>query len=340
MTTKVLLVQRGISSQSHAVSGKSQKNYGNALYDASRGGVVFELSADDYHRNAHDLIGNVLAGQQWVPEFIESSADGKRDFGFCCSPSCRLGQGGKAADASYVSGRSLFCATHAPLDATPLFPGAPRIGSKPEGNTETELAPDVQPQMRERVGGQMQEKGSDGYTPPERMAAPIVGSAAEASAPLFGGVEKPVPMPQLPKAVKTDDNDNPAFIDPASNEAGQESKPSPLGSGAPEDKGPALLAVIGKIVEQQITGLEQRLMTAVQAITGPKASGNGSTHKRHRRPASKAAAEPTDFQRLQKDAKGLGIAIFGKGKEALQKEIDEKLAEPAASEGAGALFRD
>lgn len=55
--------------QTLAVCGMSTKVYGHAVYDASQAGYVFDMAAEDYERDRHDIVGNTQAGQQWVPQF-------------------------------------------------------------------------------------------------------------------------------------------------------------------------------------------------------------------------------------------------------------------------------
>lgn len=55
--------------QTQAVCGISTKVYGHAAYDASQGGYVFEMKAEDYERDRHDIVGNPAPGQHWVPQF-------------------------------------------------------------------------------------------------------------------------------------------------------------------------------------------------------------------------------------------------------------------------------
>ena len=69
---KVLLINREIVSQTHPVGGKSGKNYGIAFRSDAHGGVVMEMSLADYDEAKFDLIGNAMAGQAWIPSFVES----------------------------------------------------------------------------------------------------------------------------------------------------------------------------------------------------------------------------------------------------------------------------
>lgn len=73
MSYKVLLVNRYFngSHQQYPVSGRSGKFYGTAFNKPEKGGLVLELSAEDYERDKVDLVGNTAIGQQWVPEFVE-----------------------------------------------------------------------------------------------------------------------------------------------------------------------------------------------------------------------------------------------------------------------------
>lgn len=86
---------------------------------------------------------------------------------------------------------------------------------------------------------------------------------------------------------------------------------------ASPDASPSASAAIDQIIEQKmghhISALEQRLTQLLKPVV-----------KARKKPAK--PSEPTPMQRLQADAKGLGIPVFGKSKEFLQAAIDEKLA--------------
>jgi hypothetical protein len=91
MNYSVILVQQGISAQSHPVNGKSGKLYGTAVASPEHGGVIFQMTMHDYLENAHDVVGNLQPSQQWVPEFVPLAP--KAGHQKCdrkpSSPSCR-----------------------------------------------------------------------------------------------------------------------------------------------------------------------------------------------------------------------------------------------------------
>jgi hypothetical protein len=161
MKYTVKLVQRGISSNTHPVSGKSGKLYGQASYTAADRGVVFKMSLADYDQAAHDIAGNTAGSQQWVPEFIPE-LDAPLTKSRCGIPS------GCPNDATHIWDKFLFCALHAPLNAVPLDGVAPTIV---EATAPALIlippAPDTPPVM--------QEKG-DIELPTEHMPPPAVAS--------------------------------------------------------------------------------------------------------------------------------------------------------------------
>jgi hypothetical protein len=64
-----------VNNQPLQVSGISGNVYGQSFYEPAHMGMVFLMSLTDYERVKFDLIGNIFAGQQWVPEFFEDDSD-------------------------------------------------------------------------------------------------------------------------------------------------------------------------------------------------------------------------------------------------------------------------
>lgn len=323
MNYKVVLVQHGISAVSHHVCGKSGKQYGTATQSPNDGGVAFEMTLEDYMVNRHDLIGNPAAGQQWVPEFVpKASNDAFQSRGKCSSPQCRLGTGGSVAEADYISGRSLFCATHAPNDALPLYDGAPPIGLLP-ANAPT-LQPeveDVRPNLIERgASAAMVDQG--GADAPKEVLTPQVGTTTELeSVTPVGGIETPVPMPNFPKKATAPVTATPTvFSDPGQSPApAPTAEPAKLPEGVPTKTQPVaelLEGMVTKAVGSALGGMEERLAALIEKKTTAKTA----TQKRR----VPAPAKASDFQRLQQKAKGLGINPYGMGRVALEAAIDAK----------------
>ena len=67
---KVRLINREVTAQQYPVCGRSLKTYGQAVFKPEFGGLVFEMSLEDYQRDKFDLIGQTKFQQQWVPEFF------------------------------------------------------------------------------------------------------------------------------------------------------------------------------------------------------------------------------------------------------------------------------
>src|ERR1700686_4204029 len=150
----VNLVQRGISSPTHPVSGKSGKHYGQAVSSPADKGVAFKMSIDQYQGAAHDLIGSTEPNQQWVPEFVRESGD--------AAPQERCGiPAGCGNVATHIWDRFLYCEEHAPINAV-------RIGEPPLPKPVPVKVPEPQPTLRE-------------FRPPEAkrevLPPPAVGSA-------------------------------------------------------------------------------------------------------------------------------------------------------------------
>lgn len=312
----VLLVQRGINSQTHSVSGRSGRAYGVATFNAANKGVVLKMTVEDYMRDAHDLAGNPLAGQQWVPEFVSDAA--VTNMGSCEIPSgCRTGLGGKKGPAEYLAADTLYCATHAPNNAQPLVEGVRPIGS-PALNTEPlkEDAPDVHQRIVERVAGQLHEKG--GVQPPEVMAAPTVGSEQENAPVNPGGVERPVPIPNFVSMAAP----KPPEPEP---EPAPEATAEPPTVTIPEQRGPSAAEAIANAVAMAMAPLMEKVQALEQKLAVPA-----------KKPAKARTvnAEPSPFQLLCVEAKTLGIKTFGRSRVAIEADVAQKksnLPEPASA---------
>lgn len=125
----IYLVQAGVTSSHHSVSGKSGKLYGVAQYDARWNGVALPMSISDYMAAASDLIGNLAPGQQWVPHLVPAGTE-----------------------------------TAQPKPVATAAPVAVRVVT----SSEERLTPPI-----------ADKRASDVELPPERMAAPAIGTDRE-----------------------------------------------------------------------------------------------------------------------------------------------------------------
>jgi hypothetical protein len=298
MNYSVLLIQRGISATTHPVSGKSGHLYGNAIASAEHKGVIFKLSLDQYMAHAHDLIGNTLGAQQWVPEFISEAPSVSHPRGKC--DRCP-----KPATAKWQS--HLFCDEHAPNNAEFFDGRAPAAtGAVSAPVIEPRLAQDVRPKLDEPT-----------ELPQEQMAAPSIGTAREnVGQP---AVTEPVVVPP------------PAAAAPQPPVA----SPPPPAAEAPKAR-PAVEVITEAVVEKVIGQLDNRIQSAVSnALTNALASLPATATetripaKKTPRNAPKADEKPlSDFQVLQKKAKSLKINSFGKTKAQLEAAIADKEKPP------------
>jgi hypothetical protein len=322
------LVQRGISANSHPVSGKSGKGYGTAVNSPQHGGVIFKMSLQDYMNAAHDLCGNTIAGQQWVPEFIQEAgaqAQARPKCDRCPRPSVAIWD------------RFPFCEIHAPANATwydesqrPASAAAPAPAD----------SPDVLPKVNEPpMTPGVVDRRAQADLPREQLAPSFVGSEDE-NAGAATGPKPPVVMPEPaatgPAASGTTGASGPLEIPPAGFVAGATGPASETGpSGAvaqpPEQKqkGDAV-AVVAAITEGVIKAVVPQLEKMIDDRLKKQQPPEPAPAKRTPRPPKKKAAppvkEPSEFQKLQQKAKALDIPIFGKGREALEAAIKEKEA--------------
>lgn len=176
MKYTVHLVQRGISSPTHPVSGKSGKLYGHALASPQDGGVMFTMSLQQYQEAAHDLIGNTAAAQQWVPEIVQEAGGEAVVRERCGIP------GGCRNLATHEWERFLFCKEHAPNNAVP-------IGEPPLPKPAPVKLPEARPVLKEA----RQEEAKKEVLPPPAVADSNVSSETSRSYPRIN-----VPRPRPP----------------------------------------------------------------------------------------------------------------------------------------------
>jgi hypothetical protein len=333
MTYFVNLVQRGIAANSHPVSGKSGKGYGTAVASPAHGGVIFKMSLQDYMNAAHDLCGNTIAGQQWVPEFVmEAGAQAQ------ARPKCDRCQKPSVA----IWDRFPFCEDHAPANAVWYDESqrpAPTAAPAPTNS------PDVLPKVNEPpMTPGVVDKRAQADLPREQLAPSFVGSEEE-TAGAATGPKAPVVMPDPPATTGPASSgpdvtgaSGPLEIPPAGFVAGAtgpvaETGPSGAVAQPPEQrqKGDAV-AVVAAITEGVIKAvvpqLEKLIDDRLKKLQPPEPA---PATPRTRPPKKKVAApakEASDFQKLQRKAKALDIPIFGKGREALEAAIKEKEAPP------------
>ena len=300
MKHHVLLVQRGVIAQVHPVSGKSMKSYGNATQDPSFGGVVFQMTMEQYAESAYDLIGNLVAGQQWVPLFVQDPASATAPM--CSSPHCVYGGGRRKAAASYEALGAYFCSGHAPKNAHPIIPAAPPIGTIPstfEGDNAGQIpvAP-PQPVIEKPVI-------TDGLAP------------ASHDSPAFRDPGEPIEEAVAPVTATT----NGPTLDPLPEWAKDEpSKPA----ASPDAAQTKIKEFIVDTVKEQLVGLEDRLGDAL--IAAVKAATPGRRERRKKAPSS--------WNDLQRRARAAGIAVNGRTRAAIEADMASSEAEPNGAVGA------
>jgi hypothetical protein len=336
MTYFVNLVQRGISANSHPVSGKSGKGYGTAVNSPQHGGVIFRMSLQDYMNAAHDLCGNTIAGQQWVPEFVMEAgaqAQARPKCDRCPKPSVAIWD------------RYPFCEIHAPANAVwydesqrPASSAAPA----PAG------APDVLPKIEEPMTPGVKDPRAATELPREQLAPSFVGSDDENAG--ASGPKPPVVMPDPvetgPAASGTTGASGPLEIPPAGFIAGAT---GPAESGSVTETGPSgavaqpppvaqqpekpnsvmvVQAITEGVIKAVVPQLQKMIDDRLSQIKPAPATPPQRNGARTRKKAPAANKAPTEFQLLQQRAKALDIPIFGKGREALEAAIKEKEAPP------------
>jgi hypothetical protein len=353
MTYFVNLVQRGISANTHPVSGRSGKGYGTAVNSPQHGGVVFRMSLQDYMNAAHDICGNPIAGQQWVPEFIQEAgaqAQTRPKCDRCPKPSVAIWD------------RYPFCADHAPANAT-WYDENERAAAGVTAQSGPN-APDVLPKVVEApMTPGVVDKKAETQLPREQFAPSFVGSAEETSGAATGPAAPKI-MPEVPA---TTGPSGPLEIPPAgfvAGSTGPSGAPPPEGPSGPitetgptgvsgaaqappavasprvepvaqpqhQEQKPDAVSVVAAITEGVIKAVvpqlekivEQKIAAAASPPAPPAQQPRARSSAPKKKPAAPKTKEPTEFQKLQTEAKGLGINLFGKGKEQLVKEIAEK----------------
>jgi hypothetical protein len=322
MTYFVNLVQRGISANSHPVSGKSGKGYGTAVNSPQHGGVIFKMSLQDYMNAAHDLCGNTIAGQQWVPEFVMEAgaqAQARPKCDRCPKPSVAIWD------------RYPFCEIHAPANAVwydesqrPASSAAPA----PAG------APDVLPKIEEPMTPGVKDPRAATELPREQFAPSFVGSDDENA-----GASGPKPPVAMPDPVETGAT-GPAASGPAETgattgpaQSGPVTETGPSGAVAQpppvaQPEKPNSVMVVQAITEGVIKAVVPQLQKMIDDRLSQQKPAATPTRSGPRKKAPAVNKAPSEFQLLQQKAKGLGIPIFGKGRQALEAAIKEKEAPP------------
>jgi hypothetical protein len=332
MNYSVHLVQRGIPAQTHPVTGKSGKLYGQALQSPVHGGVMYQMSAKDYLDNAHDLVGNTSPGQQWVPEFMTNNP---REVGQFKCDRC-------SKPAVAIWDRYYYCGDHAPNNAAYLdgsgFIGQPAVTAAPAASSvDTHLTPPVK-ERGENLTGTLQERKE---LPREDFRAPVIGTTHEDSPPerTAGGVfeaEQPTrtsapATPPPPNPAPTTQVPPPAPPPAVASPAPQPAKPAVSGTAVVEaittavaDK---LTAVLPGLVEKAV---DSKLQALVQAEAPKPPTKRAAAKKTTTKPEPKARPQ-TEFSKLQTRAKELNINSFGKNADKLKAEIAQAEAPPATA---------
>jgi hypothetical protein len=291
MQYSVLLVHRGISSNTHSVTGKSGRLYGHAVASPEHGGVSLLMSLEEYLANAHDIVGNNAPNQQWVPEFVAIQAKGG------ASHKCDRCQ----KPATATSDRFFFCDEHAPNDAMKLDGSGPMKASaaKPAPTQQ----PDTHQPVEERVSKPVEEHRE---LPQEHLPPPQIGTAREAGPgpKTEAGVvvlkEEPKPGDIAPNGAVTEPRGNPA-VEP--------------------EQHPAVAIIAAAVVEKIIPKISEIVDEKLAAFRPPP-----QTSKKKSKP-DKTHQAPSEFRQLQQRAAVLGINSFGKNTEQLRTAIAEKASE-------------
>jgi hypothetical protein len=287
MNYTIQLVQRGLSSNLHPVIGKSGKLYGQATASPEHKGVIFRLSLDDYQRDAHDLIGNTSAGQQWVPEIVPAVAENvPKKCGVC----------GKPAVAQWD--KYFYCEEHAPNNAT-FFDARPQpVVAQPKVEA---------PQPEKLTPGIIEKHPGDEDLPQEELPAPAIGTAREEGTPETQTIGHVAPILQ---PLKTGDLQPP--------KPGEISKDSSRPAAVQTDKPSAK-----EVIETITAGVVSAIIPKLDAMVADKVANMAKTLRSGpKKPSKPPAPRPeTEFTKLQKQAKSLGINSFGKNKEQLKQAI-------------------
>src|SRR6266436_8026803 len=163
MIHSVLLVQRGITSGTHPVNGRSGKLYGTATHSGPHGGVVLQMQLSDYLDHAHDICGNTQPGQQWVPEFVSSGTETHvHKCDRCSEPAVAIWQ------------QYHYCEKDSPDNATYLDGSGETVGKR-----KGIAAPPTPVTLPDAVSQPVTDKHQEIELPPEHMGAPKIGTDRE-----------------------------------------------------------------------------------------------------------------------------------------------------------------
>jgi len=305
MNYSVLLVQRGISSISLPITGKSRRLYGHAVQSPEHGGVSLLMSMEDYMLNAHDIVGNTEPNQQWVPEFV---AMNKASAALKCDR-CRK-------PAVSQSDRYFFCEEHAPYDAIYTDGSNETVGHRlgkdvPAKAPEVVVA-DVMPTVDERLSKPLEE-GRE--LPKENFPAPAIGTEREdgPTPQMESGVFMPEKSSVTSQPVPTRVIQTPEKLEPGEPAGAKLPTPKQPG-GSPGSSVTNAVAMIAAAVVEKITPKIGEIVDEKLAAFRPPAQ----TSKRKK---SKPSGPPSEFRQLQADAKKLGINTYGKSAKTLREEI-------------------
>lgn len=320
-TYSVNLVQRGISAQTHPVSGKSGKLFGNAIASPKDGGVLFKMTLEDYFASAFDLCGNTTAGQQWVPVFVEEASSTAQP----ARPKCDR----CAKPSVAIWDRFPYCEDHAPNNAVWYDESQRPAGGATAAPAASGPTGDVLPRVDERLTPKINE--GEVELPRETMAPPVMGTASE-SGPLeippagfIAGETGPGPKERAQAFSDPGESTGPGVSGPQPAVASEKVEPAAHSSA---QTGPAISPQTMSVIESITAGvinavmpqIEQRFQEITESLHKPK----------KKEPAKKPAVNkaPTEFQLLQQKAKDLGMNTFGKNRQALEDWIKEKEAPP------------
>jgi hypothetical protein len=342
MAYSVLLVQRGISSQTHPVSGKSGKLYGNAVYSGKDGGVVFQMTQADYEAAADDILGNTAAGQQWVPK-VSAPMFSPQQSQASAAPRPKCDRCQKQSVARWD--RYDYCAEHAPNNAV-WFDENEHIAWLAESHPAAS-GPSVEP---DSGPGVTDPKNLE--LPQEQLPPPFAGSAAEEAAIAAESGPGPIVESDLPPNMRRNFKagaTGPIQETVPSGPSGAVQAPPAVASEKVEpaahpqtaEVSEKTASVVGMITDAVIKAVMPRLEEIIDSrIKNSAPSKNGHSRPEPRASAKKkkpkappaaprkkaqapAAPQGTEFQQLQTRARELKINVFGKGKDALKKAIAE-----------------
>lgn len=250
MIHSVLLVQRGITSGTHPVNGRSGKLYGTATHSGPHGGVVLQMQLSDYLDQAHDICGNTQPGQQWVPEFVSSGTETHvHKCDRCSDPAVAIWQ------------QYHYCEKDSPDNATYLDGSGETVGHR-KG-----IAPPAAPvTLPDAVLAPVSDKHQEIELPPEHMAAPRIGTDLE-------GV--PATMAHVPPKPMV----RPKYEQP-------EQPPTPTDSGLARDPLAKARTVVAQITDGVLTAILPKLEEIVDGKLRNLRLPNGAKKKSVKRTES------------------------------------------------------